>query len=122
MAIIETLEVSLLPRVNKQAMKKGMRYLDNRASNHMTSDHYSFQELRGVEGIVRFGDSSTMKIGGRGWILLQCKDGGQKMLYNVLYVINLKTNILSLDQFDEQGYQILIEGGILTTYDQHERL
>ena len=46
MAIIETLEVSLLPRVNEQAMNKGMRYLDNRASNYMTSDHYLFQELK----------------------------------------------------------------------------
>ena len=63
-----------------------------------------------------------MKIGGRGWILLQCKDGGKKMLYNVLYVTKLKTNILSLNQFDEQGYQILMEGGFLTIYDQYDRL
>ena len=46
MAIIDTLEVSLLQGVNEQAMNEGMWYLDNGASNHMTGDRRLFQELR----------------------------------------------------------------------------
>ena len=54
--------------------------------------------------------------------MLQCEDGGQMRLDNVLYVLKLKANILSLGQFDEHGCRILIEGGFLTIYDQHGRL
>ena len=123
MAIIDTPEVSLLQGVNKQAMNKGMWYLDNGASNHMTGDRRLFQELKEVsQGTVRFGDGSTTKIRGRGWIMLQCQDGGQMRLDNVLYVPELKANILSLGQFDEHGCRILMECGFLTIYDQHGRL
>ena len=67
MAIIDTLEVSLLQGLNEQVMNKGIWYLDNGASNHMTADRRFFQELKEVsQGIVRFGDGSTTKIGGRG--------------------------------------------------------
>ena len=43
-------------------------------------------------------------------------------LDNVLYVHELKSNILSLGQFDEHGCRILMEGGFLTIYDQCGRL
>ena len=71
MVIIDTSKVSLLQGVNEQAMNEGMWYLDNRASNHMTCDCRLFQELKEVsQGTVRFGDGSTTKIGGCGWIML----------------------------------------------------
>ena len=123
MTIIYTSKVSLLQGVNEQAMNEGMWYLDNGASNHMTGDRRLFQELKEVsQGTMRFGDGSTTKIGGRGWIMLQCQDGGQMRLDNILYVPKLKSNILSLGQFDEHGCRILMEGGFLTIYDQHGRL
>ena len=50
-------------------------------------------------------------------IMLQCQDGGQMRLDNVLYVLELKYNILSLSQFDEHGCGILMEGVFLTIYD-----
>ena len=34
-------------------------------------------------------------------------------LNNVLYVSELKSHILSLGQFDEHGFQILMEGSFL---------
>ena len=43
-------------------------------------------------------------------------------LDNVLYVPKLKSNILSLGQFDEHECRILREGGFLTIYDQCGRL
>ena len=71
MAITDTLEVSLLQGVNEQVMNEGMWYLDNGASNHMTSDCRLFQELKEVSQVrVRFGDRSMTKIEGRGWIML----------------------------------------------------
>ena len=46
MEIIDTSKVSLLQGVNEQVMDEGMWYLDNGASNHMTCDYLSFQELK----------------------------------------------------------------------------
>ena len=61
MAITDTSEVSLLQGVNEQVMNEGMWYLD------MAGDRRLFQELKEVsQGIVRFGDGSMTKIGGRG--------------------------------------------------------
>ena len=43
-------------------------------------------------------------------------------LDNVLYVLELRSKILSLGRFIEHGCQILIEGGFITIYDHHGRL
>ena len=43
-------------------------------------------------------------------------------LDNVLYFPEVKSNILSLGQFDKHGCRILMEGSFLTIYDQHGRL
>ena len=92
-------------------MNKGMWYLDNGASNHMTGDRRLFQELKEVsQGTMRFGDGYMTKIRGRGWIMLHSQDGGQMRLDNILYVPKLKYKILSLGQFDEHGCRILMEG------------
>ena len=40
-------------------------------------------------------------------------------LDNVIYVFELKSNILSVGQFDEHGCRILMEGDFLAIYDQH---
>ena len=123
MSIIDTSEVSLLQGVDEQVMNEGMWYQDNGASNHMTCDHRLFQELKDVSrGTVRFGNGSMTKIGGRGWIMFQCQNGGQMRLDNVLYFLEVKSNILSLGQFDEHGCRILMGGSFLTIYDQHGRL
>ena len=54
--------------------------------------------------------------------MLQSQDGGQMRLDITLYVPKLKSNILSLGQFDEHGCRILMEGNFLTIYDQRGRL
>ena len=43
-------------------------------------------------------------------------------LDNVLYVPELKYDILSLSQFDEHGCPILMKGSFLTIYDQCGRV
>ncbi|XP_062232386.1 uncharacterized protein LOC133929599 [Phragmites australis] len=51
-------------------------YLDNGASNHITSDKEKFRELdEGVTGKVKFGDGSTVKIIGLGSVVFSCKNG-----------------------------------------------
>ena len=59
-----------------------------------------------VKGNVSFGDSSKVQIQGKGTILFSLKDGAHKLITDVYYVPKLKSNILSLGQLVEKGYEI----------------
>ncbi|XP_010484876.1 PREDICTED: uncharacterized protein LOC104763167 [Camelina sativa] len=74
-------------------------YLDNGASNHMTRNQSYFTKLdETVTDKVRFGDDLRVDIKGRGSILFVTKSGDQKILAQVYWIPDLKSNILSLGQ------------------------
>ncbi|KAJ0081690.1 hypothetical protein Patl1_09751 [Pistacia atlantica] len=93
---------------------KSLWYLDNGASNHMTDDRNKFAELdTKVMGHVRFGDESKVKIKGKGTILFEAKNGSHKILPNVYYILEMKSNILSIGQLMENGCKITMENRFL---------
>ncbi|GJV39898.1 zinc finger, CCHC-type containing protein [Tanacetum coccineum] len=98
-------------------------YLDNGASNHMTGIRTHFKEIdRKISGRIRFGDGSYVEIKGRGSILLECKNKEQRVIPNVYYIPNLKSNILSLGQLTENGCKIIMQNNILLLYGQDQKL
>ncbi|GJS03669.1 zinc finger, CCHC-type containing protein [Tanacetum coccineum] len=98
-------------------------YLDNGASNHMTGTKSHFRDIdESTTGHVRFGDGSYMEIKGRGSILLGCSHHEQKIVSDVYYIPNLKSNILSLGQLTEIGCKIIMDGNKLTLYDKNKKL
>ncbi|KAD6454988.1 hypothetical protein E3N88_09694 [Mikania micrantha] len=103
----------------KEENNEGMWYLDNGVSNHMTGNREQFCELNEkTVGQVRFGDESAIEIKGKGSILLQCKNGDQRLVTNVYYIPSLCNNILSFGQFDEGGNKIVINNGVLWMYER----
>lgn len=78
-------------------------YLDNGTSNHMTGDKTHFTEIdSNINGLVKFGDGSTIKIEGKGSIVFDCKNG-ERVFNDVYYIPKLRSNILSLGQLTEAG-------------------
>ncbi|GJX89148.1 zinc finger, CCHC-type containing protein [Tanacetum coccineum] len=75
-----------------------------------------------IIGRVRFGDGSYVEIKGRGSILLGCKNNEQKIVSDVYYIPNLRSNILSLGQITEIGCKIIMDGNKLTLYDKNKKL
>ena len=100
-----------------------MWYLDTGASNHMTSKKEFLHNINdNMKGKVRFGDGSTIPYEGKGDISVTLKNGEILLIQNVLYLPYLKTNILSLGKFDDQGCKTSLSNGFLTIYDRVGRL
>ncbi|XP_074351841.1 uncharacterized protein LOC141690993 [Apium graveolens] len=99
-------ENSLSPRLKKaeKEVDSNVWYLDNGASNHMTSQRAKFRELEeGVTGLVKFGDESTVEIKGKGSVVFKCKNGEDIIFKEVYYIPKLYNNIISLGQLSENG-------------------
>ncbi|KAK8260665.1 hypothetical protein V6Z11_D13G134500 [Gossypium hirsutum] len=97
----------LLALKNEESNDANIWYLDNGESNHMCRCKEAFVKLdKKVKGNVSFGDFSKVQIQGKYIILISLKDGGHSLITNVYYVPKLKSNILSLEQLLERGYEI----------------
>jgi hypothetical protein len=76
----------------------------------------------GVAGTVHFGDGSVVAIEGRGTVLFALKNGEHQVLANTYYIPRLTTNIVSIGQLDETGFQVLVEHGVMRIHDEEHRL
>lgn len=98
-------------------------YLDNGASNHMTGQKSKFQvQDEKITGKVKFGDGSTVNIQGRGSILLKCKDGQERVLNEVYFIPDLRSNIISIGQLMEEGNRVIIRGDYMWVFDKQDCL
>lgn len=75
-----------------------------------------------ILGKVKFGDSSTVQIKGKGTILLQCKNDDQKMLSEIYFIPRLCNNILSLGQMAERGCRVELQDEFLHVYNKNKDL
>ena len=99
-----------------------MWYLDTGASSHMTGKKVFFDNIdESKKGKVRFGDGSSIPYEGKGDISVTLKTGEVLTILNVLYLPDLKTNILSLEKLDEQGCKTSLSSGFLTVHDKSGR-
>ncbi|GKU96986.1 hypothetical protein SLEP1_g10166 [Rubroshorea leprosula] len=102
----------------KEVSKKNVWYLDTGCNNHMCGDKSAFSDLdESCQDKVKFGDNSTIAVKGRGKVTIRAKDNSIQTISNVLYVPNLKSNLLSLGQLQEKGYEILIKDGVCQIRD-----
>ena len=98
-------------------------YLDNGASNHITGKHDYFKTIdESITGKVRFGDDSRIDIKGKGSILFVSQNGSKKVLADVYYIPDLKSNIISLGQATKSGCEIKMKDGYLTLHDKDGKL
>jgi hypothetical protein len=89
-------------------------FLDSGASNHMSGRREYLSELdTSVHGFVKLGDDTTVEIEVHGTILFVCKNGEHLTLPEVYYIPKLCSNIVSLGQLDEIGFDTHIRHGQL---------
>ncbi|GKV53076.1 hypothetical protein SLEP1_g59622 [Rubroshorea leprosula] len=98
-------------------------YLDTGAANHMSGNKELFSTLNeAVKGNIIFGDDTKIPIKGKGDVLIRSKNGSHLLITQVHYVPTLKSNILSLGQLLEMGYDIHLKDGCLTLRDGSDNL
>ncbi|XP_024009964.1 uncharacterized protein LOC112085163 [Eutrema salsugineum] len=82
-----------------------------------------FSELNeNIRGKMKFGDGSCVGIARKGLILFQSKADEQKLVSDIYYISELKSNILSLGQATESGCDVRMRQDYLTLHDPSGRL
>ena len=61
---------------------------------------------------VKFGDNSTIYVMGKEKVTIQTKGNSTYTIANVLFVLDLKTNLLGVGQLQEKWYDIFIKDGV----------
>ena len=75
-----------------------------------------------LKGNVTFGEESKVAVKGKGNVLIKLKNGEHQFISNVYYVPNMKSNILSLGQLLEKGYDIQLKDKSLSIRDSASNL
>jgi hypothetical protein len=89
--------------------------LDLGASHHMCSHRNWFFSYQSIdEGVVFMGNGIPYKTVGVGSIRIMMFDGIVTELTYVRYVLDLKSNLISLGVLDSCGYKYTDQGGALT--------
>ncbi|GKD58547.1 retrovirus-related pol polyprotein from transposon TNT 1-94 [Tanacetum coccineum] len=70
---------------------------------------FDFLECDGVS--VLLGDNRECKIRGLGKVRVQLRDGSSFLLHNVRYILELKRNLISLGNFEKEGYAVKLKSG-----------
>ena len=113
-------EVSLLMVCHmSEETQQNTWYLDTGCSNHMCGDKKAFSELdESFRSTVKFGDNSTISVMGKGRVIIQAKENSSThTITDVLFAPDLKTNLLSVGQLLEKGYEISIKDGVCQIRD-----
>jgi hypothetical protein len=86
--------------------------LDTGATSHMTFRRDFFEDFdENVDGIVHFADRSSLKPLGMGTIRLKLPELLDFLLHNVLYLLELQRNLLSLVHIGQQGHFVHMFSG-----------
>ncbi|GKV28744.1 hypothetical protein SLEP1_g37756 [Rubroshorea leprosula] len=114
-------EISLLMVCHaREETNKNLWYLDTGCSNHMCGDKSVFSTLdESFRDTVKFGDNSKISVMGKGQVNIRTRDCATQTISNVLYVPELKTNLLSIGQLQERGYEIVIKNGVCRIHDNN---
>jgi hypothetical protein len=84
-------------------------YLDTGCSTHMTGyNSWLINFDSSKKSTIRFSDSRTVQAEGIGDVLIKGKNGNQALITGVLYVPDMKSNLLSMGQLVEKGFSMTL--------------
>ena len=98
-------------------------YLDTGCTNHMCGQKELFADLDdSFRTKVKFGDGRFVPVIGKGRIIITLKNGDHRYIYDVFYVPDMKSNMLSVGQLTEKGYVMHIVENKFSIFDKKGNL
>ncbi|GAU39117.1 hypothetical protein TSUD_22950 [Trifolium subterraneum] len=108
----------MMPTTKDEFGKQQGWYLDTCCSNHMTSNkEWLVNYDSSKKSKIRFVDSRTVKSEGSGDMLIKGKDGNQVLITSVMYVPDVPSNILSIEQLVEKGFTVSLGNNQMEVYN-----
>ena len=88
-------------------------YFDSGASFHMTGDVNLFSDLveKCLQMHVELGDGGRYNATGIGTITFQRESGKLILLQDVVHVLGLKKNLISVAMLEDKGYEVVFSEG-----------
>jgi len=71
---------------------------------------------------VKLEDHRILVAEGMGKIAIEGKNGKREIIEDVLYVPEIQCNLLSVGQFIQKGYLVIMKDNTLKLFDKHQRL
>jgi hypothetical protein len=87
----------------------------------MTNHKHLFAEMTELAGTVSFGEASKVEVKRKGSVNFLQKNEKLEMVENVYYIPEIKSNILSIIQLMEKGFEIFIKKRTLILKDSRGR-
>ncbi|RDX69231.1 hypothetical protein CR513_51677, partial [Mucuna pruriens] len=114
---------ALLMVTTSDYAKSDFWYFDTGCSNHTTGNKGWFVNLdENVKRMVKFANNSIVTAKGMGKVLIERRYGQQSLIKDILYVPQMKTNLLSICQLFEKGYEMNMEHNMMKVYDSKRKL
>lgn len=98
-------------------------FLNKGCSNHVTGRKVwlaNFNESK--KSKVKFADNSSLQEEGTGNIVIQKRNEGKAMIRDILYVLGMKYNLLSVGQLVENSFSVVMKDGALEMFEAHNSL
>lgn len=107
---------------NQRNMRKRAWFLDSGCSNHMSGDKELFSTLNDkFKHSVKLGNDKRMKVSGKGNVRLVLHRKAYT-ISDVYYVPELKNNLLSIGQFQDNNLTVIMQKGMCKIYHEEKGL
>ena len=75
-----------------------------------------------MKNTVKFANDNTLAVEGIGDVMIIRKDGKRSIISNVLYISDMKSNLLSIRQLVEKNYKVSIKDKMMRVINVRGRL
>ena len=108
--MIEENLVAMISEINMASVKTGW-WIDSGATIHVCKDKSLFKGFEEISEIteVQMGNNACAKVAGKGTVDIDFTSGKKLTLINVLYVPEVRKNLVSVDLLCKKGFRVAFE-------------